>query len=336
MKKSRGVSGRGGAALAVLFTVGATVAMQAQSARNDGITVHGHWTIDIVNPDGRLASHNEFENALEATGTTALSGVLARNFVPAAWQLALYGANGAGACERLAAPPPSDSWVVIAASGATYTVMNGIVNWTTSAQLTPGAPFFDFPGGSQFGILWDFTLGRIDLPFTDLEGDGVTGFLTGPVPQQVSLVQNATTERLDWQGLAPGNYAFTISLSDSGGHSNLYNVSIIAAGQAAPDPGSGEPVPCIAVEPSTGIPTEFANAWFPTLGFTVVDDSPNHQHLELTGNVTATIPEPVTQVQSVLRMTNGATLPFSARTLDTPIQVVAGQKIYVKVVLSFT
>src|SRR5262245_7735550 len=98
MRNRRGVSGIGGAILAALLTVGTTAAMQAQTSRNDGIKVHGHWTIDIVNPDGKLASHNEFENALEATGTNALSGVLARTFAPAAWRLHSMGAGGTGPC----------------------------------------------------------------------------------------------------------------------------------------------------------------------------------------------------------------------------------------------
>src|SRR5262245_35623432 len=41
-----------------------------------GIKVHGHWTIDVRNPDGSLASHNEFENAF--MGHQPLSGILAR------------------------------------------------------------------------------------------------------------------------------------------------------------------------------------------------------------------------------------------------------------------
>src|SRR5439155_9641455 len=45
----------------------------------DGIKVHGHWTIDVRNPDGALASHNEFENALEPGGASALSGLLGRS-----------------------------------------------------------------------------------------------------------------------------------------------------------------------------------------------------------------------------------------------------------------
>src|SRR5262249_34009856 len=45
----------------------------------DGIKFHGHWTIDVKNPDGSLASHHEFENALIGSGALALSLVLAHD-----------------------------------------------------------------------------------------------------------------------------------------------------------------------------------------------------------------------------------------------------------------
>lgn len=31
---------------------------------SEGIQVHGHWTIEVRNPDGKVVSHTEFENAL--------------------------------------------------------------------------------------------------------------------------------------------------------------------------------------------------------------------------------------------------------------------------------
>lgn len=31
---------------------------------NEGITLHGHWTIEVRNPNGKVAKHVEFENAL--------------------------------------------------------------------------------------------------------------------------------------------------------------------------------------------------------------------------------------------------------------------------------
>jgi len=54
---------------------------------HEGITVHGHWVIEVRNPDGRLVTHREFENMLEQTtgaqvitqllGGTAAAGQLA-------------------------------------------------------------------------------------------------------------------------------------------------------------------------------------------------------------------------------------------------------------------
>jgi len=42
---------------------------------HEGITVHGYWTIDVRNPDGKLAKHLEFENQLCTTFTDLVSGV---------------------------------------------------------------------------------------------------------------------------------------------------------------------------------------------------------------------------------------------------------------------
>jgi hypothetical protein len=35
---------------------------------SEGIKVHGHWVIDVKNPDGTLAEHRDFENALQDKG----------------------------------------------------------------------------------------------------------------------------------------------------------------------------------------------------------------------------------------------------------------------------
>jgi len=36
--------------------------------QHEGVKVHGHWTIEVRNPDGKLVSHTEFENALVQPG----------------------------------------------------------------------------------------------------------------------------------------------------------------------------------------------------------------------------------------------------------------------------
>ena len=61
---------------------------QAQGGRiggmQAGITVHGHWTIDVRNKDGALASHTELENALDPVdGPPLLAGFLDGEYVPA-------------------------------------------------------------------------------------------------------------------------------------------------------------------------------------------------------------------------------------------------------------
>ena len=52
----------------------------------EGITVHGHWQIDVHNEDGSLDRTVEFENALDQ-GDTALTQLLSRQATPGEWQI---------------------------------------------------------------------------------------------------------------------------------------------------------------------------------------------------------------------------------------------------------
>lgn len=47
------------------------------NGRHEGIKVHGHWTIEVRNPDGALVTHREFENSLASSGSTVLAAILA-------------------------------------------------------------------------------------------------------------------------------------------------------------------------------------------------------------------------------------------------------------------
>jgi hypothetical protein len=57
--------------------------------QHEGITVHGHWTIEVKNPDGSLVQHVEFENALQAAGVDLLPALLGRTASPGAWAIML-------------------------------------------------------------------------------------------------------------------------------------------------------------------------------------------------------------------------------------------------------
>jgi hypothetical protein len=64
----------------------------------EGIQVHGHWTIDVRNPDGTLASHSDFENSLVSTGAAALVGSLSRASVTGLWHVFLDVSVAPGPC----------------------------------------------------------------------------------------------------------------------------------------------------------------------------------------------------------------------------------------------
>lgn len=58
--------------------------------QNEGIHVHGHWTIEVRNPDGKLVTHREFENGLSTiNGAGFLAALLGRVVTPGGWQVEL-------------------------------------------------------------------------------------------------------------------------------------------------------------------------------------------------------------------------------------------------------
>jgi hypothetical protein len=71
-----------------------------------GIKVHGHWVIDVKNPDGSLAAHREFENSLTGAnqGQLLLGGLLSGYYVAGdyAIQLGTSICAGTGKCSIIA------------------------------------------------------------------------------------------------------------------------------------------------------------------------------------------------------------------------------------------
>lgn len=54
-------------------------------ATSEGIKVHGHWTIEVRDPDGSLVSRREFENALASPGSFGLGEILTRRKSVGSW-----------------------------------------------------------------------------------------------------------------------------------------------------------------------------------------------------------------------------------------------------------
>lgn len=60
-------------------------------APQEGIKVHGRWTIEVINPDGTLAERREFDNALTTEAALALAEILqATNYRHTGWEVNVW------------------------------------------------------------------------------------------------------------------------------------------------------------------------------------------------------------------------------------------------------
>lgn len=120
--KSGAQAGAGGAAPAAKAQANATPSTAAQTSpsqnaeqketaskggRDEGIKVHGHWTIEVRNPDGEVVTHREFENGLvlgAQGGNVFLAQILGRQNTVGAWEVLLYGSFGYIYIDELSSP----------------------------------------------------------------------------------------------------------------------------------------------------------------------------------------------------------------------------------------
>lgn len=174
---------------------------------HEGITIHGHWTIEVRNPDGKLVTHREFENGLSTipgNGASLLSALLSHLIVGGSWavyledptqahgiQIAEANSQAYTSCVNLDAQngffacsttPLSLVGPIIAAnqlvSVSTFTLEG---SGTVPASF-PGTIGFvstvTFPCGSNLSISQCYTSGGIfgnGLTFTSRTLDGLNG-----------------------------------------------------------------------------------------------------------------------------------------------------------------
>jgi hypothetical protein len=71
-----------------------TTRKPARKGQSEGIKVHGHWTVEVRNPDGKLVTHREFENSLvPVTGAFTLELMILGNNPPQSYQIVLQAPN---------------------------------------------------------------------------------------------------------------------------------------------------------------------------------------------------------------------------------------------------
>lgn len=106
------------------------------------IQVHGHWVMDVKNPDGTLAAHKEFENSLTTgmnQGNNFLATLLAGSTVPGPWAMSVL-INGTLLYNIVQTSAICFSNPEGCATGMTVTVSNQqiIFQGTTTPMLAPG------------------------------------------------------------------------------------------------------------------------------------------------------------------------------------------------------
>jgi hypothetical protein len=66
---------------------------------SEGIQVHGHWVIEVRDPDGTLATRREFENSLTSMGRGLVTDLMYGSASAGPWRIQLQGTlcvTGAG------------------------------------------------------------------------------------------------------------------------------------------------------------------------------------------------------------------------------------------------
>lgn len=110
-------------------------AESAAKGMNTGIKVHGHWTIEVRNPDGKVVSHTEFENSY-VTEAGVLPNVFSRTYTFGEWGIVLGNSSPSlSPCTATFNEPLSNSRML----SPTYNAINAPVciirKWNTACIL---------------------------------------------------------------------------------------------------------------------------------------------------------------------------------------------------------
>lgn len=146
-------------------------------ATSGGIQVHGHWTIEVRNPDGSLASRREFENALvPGEGDAALARMFNRNQMNWKWvvEVGEDSPSGTGGPCRPAVTPPNGRPCTVRQPDVTVTVagetvrLSGAVTAQQASDVSRFATLLDAVHNG--GTITRFTEKRLPAPVSVAAG----------------------------------------------------------------------------------------------------------------------------------------------------------------------
>lgn len=179
-----------------------------RGGNHEGIQVHGHWMIEVRNPNGELVSRSEFENGLYTGtngGATALSAVISGVVTPGSWQVVLGDST------------MKNEIVITQPASASQSECSGILSYlgavggvgTCSPTLSIAAP--QVSGGTITGSTLTFT-GSATVPA------GFPAALGVVQTQEMGCLPNSSPSACFNASITPyGTLTFTQRLLDSAG-----------------------------------------------------------------------------------------------------------------------
>ncbi len=113
-------------------------AQKPSTGMNQGLKMHGHWTIDIKDPDGTLRQHHEFDNSIQYDGQNYLVGLMSGYGAAGPWEIyfsSVGAVAGTSPCNTAAYPYCAIVYSTTTQPGAF--VCGGLYTCATGLTITP-------------------------------------------------------------------------------------------------------------------------------------------------------------------------------------------------------
>ncbi len=160
------------------------------STLNQGLKMHGHWIIDIKDPDGTLVQHHEFENSVQYDGQNYLVGLMSGYGAAGPWEI--YFTNAGATTAGSPCNSGSYPYCAIVYSTATMPGQFACTLYTCAGGLTITPTFGVGPTLTLSGSIAATQAGSIGFVGTGMNACGQTGVAFGSYPTTISTVSPAT------------------------------------------------------------------------------------------------------------------------------------------------
>jgi hypothetical protein len=195
------------------------------SGMNQNMKMHGHWTIDIKNPDGTLVQHHEFENSIQYDGQNYLVGLISGYGAAGPWEIYFSSATATSSTSPCnTGTYPYCAIVYSTTSQPGLFVCNGLYTCATGLTITP--TFGVGPSLTLAGSIAATQAGTIGVVYTGMNACGGTAGSNG-YPTAISTITPAacyTSTVSSFSGTATGT---TLSSPISVAQGQIIQVKVV-------------------------------------------------------------------------------------------------------------